>query len=91
MTVKSFNLLVSWEYCTMSPDNLTECYPACKDSGSVLTKRTSKKEYDDLWRVGGWMSDVSHALVDEWFRHARKPNEGSEVGESEIIRIEGHK
>jgi hypothetical protein len=40
------------------------------------------------------MSDVSHALVNEWFRHARKLNEGHEVGESEIMdvkRIKGHK
>jgi len=75
----------------MSPDNLTECYPACKDSRWVLTKCTSKKEYDDFWRVGGWMSDVSHALVNEWFCHARKPHERCEVGESEMVCIEGYK
>jgi hypothetical protein len=91
MMVKYFNLLVSWEYCIVSPDNLTECYPACEDSRWVLTERASKKGYDDFWRVNGWMSDVSHALANEWFCHACKPNEGHEIRESEIILIEGCK
>jgi hypothetical protein len=85
MMVKSFNFLVSWEYCTMSPDNLTECYQACKDSRWVLTKCTSKKEYDDFWRVGGCRMSVMHAS---------RTKAWHEVGESETMdvkRIEGHK
>jgi hypothetical protein len=49
----------------MGPDNLTEYCPACKDSGRVLIECVSKKYDDDIWRVGGWMSDVGHALVNE--------------------------